>query len=40
MFSFDRLGYSKIPIWENKRCIEYLTLFRDLIFYCEGLPSG
>ncbi len=36
MFSFDRLKYDKIPIWENCRRIEYLTLFRDLIFYCYG----
>jgi hypothetical protein len=32
MFSFDRLKYEKIPIWENKRRIEYLTLFRDLVY--------
>ena len=29
----DRLEYSRIPIGENKRCVEYLTLFRDLIPY-------
>jgi hypothetical protein len=29
MISFDKLGYSKIPIWENKHRIEYLTVFRD-----------
>ena len=29
MFSFDRLGYSKIPIWENKRRIAILENFLD-----------
>jgi hypothetical protein len=31
MISFDRLSYSKIPIWENRRRIEHLTLVCDLI---------
>jgi hypothetical protein len=31
MFSFERLQYSKIPIKENKRRVEYLSLFRDLL---------
>jgi hypothetical protein len=31
MLSFDRLKHSEIPLWENKRRIEYLTLFRDLV---------
>jgi hypothetical protein len=32
MLSFHRLKYSDIPIGENKHRIEYLTLFRDLIY--------
>jgi hypothetical protein len=32
MLSFHRLKYSEIPIGENKHRIEYLTLFRDLIY--------
>jgi hypothetical protein len=32
MFSFDRLKIDQIPICENERRIEYLTLFRDLVY--------
>jgi hypothetical protein len=28
---FERLQHAKIPIWENKQRLKYLTLFRDLI---------
>jgi hypothetical protein len=37
MFSFDRLKYSKIPIWENRRRIVLLENFRYLIngYYSE-----
>jgi len=31
MFSFDRLKIDQIPLRENKRRIEYLTEFRDLL---------
>jgi hypothetical protein len=30
MIFFDQTEYSKIPIWENKRRIKALTVFRDL----------
>lgn len=32
MFSFDRLKIDQIPIWENEHRVEYLTLFRDLVY--------
>ncbi len=40
MFSFDRLKYSKIPIWENKCRIEYLTLFRELTLFSQGVQPS
>jgi hypothetical protein len=32
MFSFDRLKIDQIPIWENEHRVEYLILFRDLVY--------
>jgi hypothetical protein len=32
MFSFDQLKINQIPIWENKHRVDYLTLFRDLVY--------
>jgi len=31
MFSFDRLKIDQIPLRENKRRVEYLTDYRDLL---------
>jgi hypothetical protein len=40
VFRFERLSYSKIPIWENKRRIEYLAEFRDLLNAALGWNQG
>jgi hypothetical protein len=37
MIFFDEIEYAKIPIWENERRIEALTVFRDL--YLERVIS-
>jgi hypothetical protein len=40
MIFFDQTEYEKIPIWESKRRIKALTVFRDLYLDRVEFPPG